>query len=331
MKKVLLVAVALFVVAGLCFAGGAKEAAAKEEITIAVIPLALGHPWWVRCEEGAKRAGKELGINIVFTAPEKEDAAKQLDVFNDQVNKGVSAILLAAVDSEVMKQPIVDSNAKGVPVFGFDIGAPGTETVWLASGFEPATSGKRIAEKVAEEIGNKGKVAVITGTLGSPYLKLRQDNMEAVFNSHADIEIIGRYANDNDMQKALTQCESILQAHPDLAGFCSTVTTTATAAVQALVNAGKQGKVSVGSTAMPQMNAEYVKKGWANALLTLDPAAMTGLGVYIAYNYITTGALPKEGDKFPDWIGKPLTVPAEKVSYVEDLFLTPENVDELKF
>lgn len=46
--------------------------ASAQELTIAVIPLSLGHPWWVRCGEGAMKAGEELGINIIYTAPEKK-------------------------------------------------------------------------------------------------------------------------------------------------------------------------------------------------------------------------------------------------------------------
>lgn len=333
-KRILLVVLITVFVFGLAFAGGQAEKK-DDKITIAIIPLSMGHPWWVRAEEGAKEIGEKLGCEIIFTAPEKEDAAKQLDVFTDMVNKKVDAILLAAVDSESMKKPVADANAAGVPVFGFDIGAPGTDTYWLASGFEPASSGRLIAEKVSEEIDYKGKVAVITGGLGSPYLKKRQDAMEEVFNSYPDIEIIGRYANDNDFEKALNQCESILQAHPDLAGFCSTVTTTAPAAVQAVLNAGLEGKVSIGSTAMPKQNREAVSEGWANALLTLDPGEMTALGVVIAYDFVTKdGYLPKKGDTYEDRglnIRDPLHVIPEKVSYVQDLFLTPENVVKFEF
>jgi len=302
-----------------------------QELTIAVIPLSLGHPWWVRCEEGAKIAGEELGINIIYTAPEKEDAAKQLDYFNDQVNKGVDAIILAAVDAETMKKPIADAIAKGIPVFGFDIGAPGTDIIWTASGWEPTQSGTNIGEGLAKEIGGKGKVALITAGLGQPYLEQRQKAIEAVLAKYPDITIVGLYANDNDYEKALSQCESVLLAHPDLAGFASTTTTGIPAAAQAIINAGLEGKVAVWGVAMPKQNAEYVKKGIVKGGLALDSAKMTYLGVRITYDYLTKDkVLPVPGNDY-GWAGVPVTDVEARFSYVPDTLLTPENVDTFGF
>ena len=47
---------------------------------IIIIPLSLGHPWWC-AEEGATTG--EPDVNIIYCS-EKEDAAKQLDYFNDR-------------------------------------------------------------------------------------------------------------------------------------------------------------------------------------------------------------------------------------------------------
>lgn len=308
-----------------------EEIAEEEAYTIAVIPLSLGHPWWVRCGEGAMKAGEDLGIEIIYTAPDKEDVAKQLDVFNDMVTRGVDAIILAAVDADAMKQPISDAIAEGIPVFGFDIGAPGTDTLFLASGWEPTLSGTSIGKGLAEEIEGKGKVALITGTLGSPYLEARRAATVAVLEEYPDIEIVGTYANENDYELALTQCESVLQAHPDLAGFASDVTTGAPAAATAIKNARLEGKVAIWSVAMPKQNAEFVKEGMAKGLLALDPARMTYIGVLVTYNYLKTGELPKAEDKDFGWAGEATVVPEDKAVYVGDTLLTPENVDEFDF
>ncbi len=95
--------------------------------------MSPGHPWFVRCELGAKKAAEELGINYLFIAPEKPDTAKQLDIFNDQVNKKVDAIILATSEVKAWQKPIADAIAKGMPIFGFDIGA-GDLPIWTASG-----------------------------------------------------------------------------------------------------------------------------------------------------------------------------------------------------
>jgi ABC-type sugar transport system substrate-binding protein len=333
MRKCLTVFLVLLVACGSLFAGGAKEPkeGEKKTMTFAVIPLSLGHPWWVRCEEGARKAEKDLGIKIIFTAPDKEDAAKQIDVFNDMVNKKVDAIVFTAVDVEAAKKPVADARAKGIPVFGFDVGAPGCDLLWTASGWAPPTSGKNIGEGVAKEIGYKGEVAILTGGLGSPFLAKRQKAIEEAFAKYPDIKVVGVYANDNDYGKALQQCESILQAYPNLKGFASCVNTGVTAAGKAVENANLSGKVAIWGTSSPSESREYVKRGTVKGALALDSAQMTYLGILMAYNYITKDkVLPKPGDEF-GWAGKPYTDEAEKFSYVEDTLLTPENVDSFKF
>lgn len=303
-----------------------QEEEQENEITIAVIPLSLGHPWWTRCGLGAEKAGEDLGIEVIFTAPDKEDAAKQLDLFNDMINKGVDAIVLAAVDAETMIQPVNDAIADGIPVFAFDIGVPGSDVLFAATGFEPSTSGKLIGEGIANEIGGEGKVAMLTGTLGSPLLEDRLEAVEEVFNSYDGIEIIGTYANENDYEKALAQAESIIQANPDIKGFACATNGSTPAAAQAVVNAGLEG-VAIWGTANPNQVNQWVKDGIVKGAFTLDSGQMTYLGVVMAYRYLVDGTLPKEGDDFM-WAGKPLVKVEEKAAYVPDVILTPENVDD---
>jgi len=329
MKKPLLVLVLALFAVSLGFSGAGKEAEEKK-MEFAIIPMFVGHPWFVRCEVGAKRAAEELGIDYVFIGPEKADAAKQLDLFNDQVNKGVDAIIMAASDVKAWERPIADAMEKGVPVFGFDIGA-GDLPLWTASGWEQVQSGINIGEGLAKEIEGKGKVAILTGSLGSPFLAERQKSIEDTLARYPNIEVIGVFPTEDDYEKALSICESVLQANPDLAGFASTVTTGAPAAAKAIENADLGGKVAIWSVALGKQNAEYVKKGWMNGALILDPAKMTYLGVMIAHDYLTKNKkLPKPGDSF-GWAGEPVTLVNKKFSYAPDVLLTPDNIDEFDF
>jgi ABC-type sugar transport system substrate-binding protein len=327
MKKILLVLLVLLFAASLAFAAGAAE---KKKMTIAIIPMFVGHPWFVRCELGAKRAAEELGINYLFLGPEKADTAKQLDIFNDQVNKKVDAIILASSEVKAWEKPIEDAMAKGVPVFGFDIGA-GDKPIWTASGWEEVSSGRNIGEGLAKEIGGKGKVAILTGSMGSEFLARRQKSIEDTLAKYSGIKVVGVYATEDDYEKALSISESVLQANPDLAGFASTVTTGVPAAAKAIENAGLGGKVAVWSVSLGKQNADYVKDGVVKGALILDPAKMTYLGVMIAYNYLTKNkVLPKQGDTF-GWAGTPTTLADRKFSYAPDVLLTPENIGEFDF
>lgn len=328
MKKGLLVIVTFIMVATMVFGAGGRETA-SDKMTFAVIPMFVGHPWFERCEYGAKIAADELGIDLVYLGPEKADAARQLDIFQDQVNRGVDAILVAVSESEMWETPIANAIAKGVPVFGFDIGGPGT--IWLASGWETVQSGINIAEGIVKDINGRGKVAILTGSLGSPFLAARQRAAESVFAKHPGIEVIGVFPTEDDYERALSVSESLLQAHPDLAGFACMTTTCVPASARASENAGVGGKVSIWGVAMGQQNADYVKRGTVKGGLILDPGKMTYLGMRIAYDYITKNGKLPTGNEDYGWAGSPVTIVADRASYAPDVLLTAENVDDFEF
>jgi ABC-type sugar transport system substrate-binding protein len=65
--------------------------AANEKI--AVIPKGTTHSFWKSVEAGARQAGAELGVEILWKGPLKEDdRAQQIGVVQQFVSSGVSAI-----------------------------------------------------------------------------------------------------------------------------------------------------------------------------------------------------------------------------------------------
>jgi len=330
MKRVLLLSLILLVGVTFLFAGGKQEAKTKgDKPVIAFVSPEMGAPWFVRCQEGVKKAAEDLGFDYVYVGTDKPDAAKQVGIFVDQVNRGVDAIVLATYEATLFEKVTQDALNKGIPVFGFDVGGP--NMIWLASGWEPEQSGINIATGLAEEISGKGKVAILTGTLGSPFLLKRQKAMEATFAKYPGIEVIGVFVTDDDYEKGLSVCESIIQANPDIKGFACCVATALTAAGRAITNAKIEGKVGVWGVALGKQNADFVKKGVIKGGLILDAAKMTYLASSIAFNYVTNdGELPKGGEVY-GWAGTPITLVENHESYVDDVLLTPENVDIFEF
>jgi len=307
-----------------------EEKTIDHKITIAIISPMIEHPWYQRCKEGAIRAGDDLEIEIIFEAPQEVDAEKQLSIFNNMVEKKVNAILISAIDPELLKKPISDAILKGIPVFGFDAGAPETDILFLASGLEPKTTGKMIGEGLAKEIDGKGKVALLTSILDQPDLKERREAIIEVLEQYLEIEILGIYANENDFVKGITQCQSLLETYPNLAGFASDVELGIPTSSQAVVDKGLGGKVAIWGIGMPEQNSEFIKNDIIRGVLTLDPAKMTYIGVVTAYRYLKENTLPKVGNEF-GWVEEVVIIPEEKTIYAPPLLLTPENVDEFDF
>ncbi|MBU0639507.1 MAG: substrate-binding domain-containing protein, partial [Planctomycetes bacterium] len=108
-------------------------AAAANRRTIAVIPKGTTHVFWKSVESGAKRAGSELGVNIIWKGPLKEnDRAQQIQVMQQFISQGVDAIALAPLDFKALVAPVAAARARNIPVVIYDSaleGQPGQDFV----------------------------------------------------------------------------------------------------------------------------------------------------------------------------------------------------------
>jgi ABC-type sugar transport system substrate-binding protein len=92
-----------------------------DKLTIAVIPKGTTHSYWKSVEAGARKAGEELGVNVIYKGPLKEDdRAQQISIVEQFVSQGTSAIVLAPLDNAALVKPVRSAGAKKIPVVIID-------------------------------------------------------------------------------------------------------------------------------------------------------------------------------------------------------------------
>ena len=87
--------------AGAAAAGTTTNAAgaAPKTLTIAVIPKGTTHEFWKSIHAGAVQAGREMGVDVLWKGPQKEDdRAQQITVVEDVISRGVDGIVLAPLE-----------------------------------------------------------------------------------------------------------------------------------------------------------------------------------------------------------------------------------------
>ena len=99
----------------------------KSKLKIAVIPKGTIHEFWKSVHAGAVKAGDELGVEIIWKGPLKEDDRDaQISTVEDFISKGVSGIVLAPLDDTALRGPVTNAQNSGIPVVLFDSGMKGT-------------------------------------------------------------------------------------------------------------------------------------------------------------------------------------------------------------
>ena len=144
---------------------GCNRAPSSGKPRIAVVLKALDSEFWLAVRRGAEAgaAGKaELGI----VAPEREiNIDQQVSMIEDQVSRGVAALVLAPAASAQVIPPLEKAAAKGIPVIIVDTDVEWPKKVTYV-GTNNYEGGKLAGQYLLKELSGKAQVALITGVPG---------------------------------------------------------------------------------------------------------------------------------------------------------------------
>ncbi len=209
----------IFALCYLFFLSGCTHKEAKW--TFAVVPKLLDNPVFQVAREGALAAARELGegkIEIQWTGPVTSDAAQQAQIIESLIERKVDGIAISVNDADALKDVIDKAIAAGIPTVTFDSDAPKSKRISFY-GTNNYGSGKIMGELLVKYMGPSGKIALLTGTPGAPNLEERINGLKEYLKDYPDIKIADIQACYDDINKAVSQMEAVMQAHPDLKGW----------------------------------------------------------------------------------------------------------------
>ena len=162
MKKTLAILLVLaMMVAMLAGCGGKKEEAAAESYKIALITMDRVDQHWVTLDEGAMKAAKELGVEVVNMSPNAKDDAQQIEQINNAVSSGCQAIVVAANGPDSVSSALKEAVAAGVKVIYVD--SPANVEAEATFSTNNKAAGKTAGETMIAELEAKG---ITSGTVG---------------------------------------------------------------------------------------------------------------------------------------------------------------------
>src|SRR5258708_9265121 len=114
-------AVRLIVAGLLASIAGFSDSAAAADQTFGVLLKNIKNPFWSATDEGAKDAGKEIGVDVYVLASESDaDVAPQLDICNTMLQRKTDALIVAAVNPTGQLPCLAQATKKGIPVLDID-------------------------------------------------------------------------------------------------------------------------------------------------------------------------------------------------------------------
>ena len=242
---------------------------------IAVIPKGVSHFFWQSVHAGAEAAGKETNVEIIWNGPAREiDYTGQINIVEDAINRRVDGLVLAPTHRDSLVPVVLRAQREGIPVTIFDSGI-GTDEYVSYVATDNRLGGATAAERLAEKIGGKGKVAILGVKAGSVSTDEREQGFqETIKQKYPGIQIVAFQYGESDRAMSLDRASDILTANTDLQGFFASNESSTVGVVQALKQKGLAGKVVlVGFDSSPNL-IEDLKGGAIDSLVLQNPYKM---------------------------------------------------------
>ena len=262
-------------------------------LTIAVIPKGTSHVFWQSIHAGALRAGSELGVDIAYRGPLREDDRdSQVAEVENAVGRGVAGIVLAPLDDAALVGPVSAAMRQKIPVVVIDSGLKGEDYVSFVA-TDNEVGGRLGGEKLASLLGGKGRVVLLRYAEGSDSTTKREEGFLTAMRANPGIEVVSanQYAGA-DVEGAYKKGEAILSQHKrpdgslDIDGiFCANESSTF-GMLRVLLDNGWAGRVKfVGFDASASL-VKSLREGHLDALVVQDPVRMGYLGVTTLVNHL---------------------------------------------
>ncbi len=254
--------------------------------TIAVIPKGTSHVFWQSIHAGAQKAADELGVEIIWRGPLREDDRdSQVSEVEGFISRGVSGIVLAPLDESALVPPVNEAMRRKIPVVIFDSGLKGDNYVSFVA-TDNLKGGQLAAKRLGESLQGKGKVVLLRYAEGHDSTGKREQGFLEGLKAFPGIEIVSsNQYGGADVEGFYKRAEALLSNYKKPDGslgidglFCSNESGTF-AMMRVLQDNGWAGEVKfVGFDASDNLIAG-LRGGTLDGLVIQDPVKMGYLGV----------------------------------------------------
>ena len=272
-------ALLLFTLACVTACSGGDSAPGR--VNIAVIPKGTSHAFWQSIHAGARRAAKELDVDITWRGPLREDDRdSQVAEVENAVARRVSGIALAPLDESALVAPVSSAQRSGVPVVIFDSGLKGGGFISFVA-TDNDKGGELAGEHLAKSLGGRGKVILLRYAEGHDSTTRREEGFLRGVGRHPGIGIVSsnQYAGA-DVEGGYKRAEALLSRFKaadgslGIEGIFAPNESSAFAVMRVLKDNGWAGRVKfVGFDASDGLIAG-LRDGAIEALVVQDPVRM---------------------------------------------------------
>jgi rhamnose transport system permease protein len=272
----------------------ASSASQHEKLTVAMMPKAKGDPYFASCRKGAEEAARELNVDLLWDGPTDLDPAKQNEVVEAWITKGVDVIAVSVENQAGISTVLRKAREKGIKVITWDADSEKDARDFLINQATPQGIGYTLSDEAARMMNGKGEFAIVTASLSAANQNEWIKNIRArLAEKYPDLKLVTIQPSEGDRDRAFAETQTILKVYPNVKVIMAIAAPAVPGAAEAVKQAGRTD-VKVTGLSLPNMNKPYVKAGVVESVVLWNTVDLGYLTVQAAYA-LGSGTL-KRGD-----------------------------------
>ncbi|MEO5818287.1 MAG: substrate-binding domain-containing protein [Gemmatimonadaceae bacterium] len=316
-------------------AGGTPSAATAisqpaHRPVVAMMPKAKGDPYFISARKGADSAATALGVELLWDGPTDLDPAKQNEVVEAWITRGVDAIAVSVENREAISTVLRKARAKGIKVVTWDADAEKDARDFFVNQATPQGIGYTLTDEAARIMGAKGEFAIITASLSAAnqneWIKYIRERLAS---KYPDMKIVALQPSDGDRDRAFSETQTVLKVHPNVKLIMAIAAPAVPGAAEAVKQSGRTD-VKVTGLSLPNMCRPYIKSGIIESIVLWNTMDLGALAVRVA-QAMTTGELKAGASTLEaGGLGK-FEVAGDEVRLGMPFIFNKQNIDRFNF
>src|SRR5882672_1483583 len=307
-----------------------NKSAGGKQITVALMPKSKGNAYFISCRKGAEQAAGELGAKLLWDGPTEPDPARQNEIVETWITRGVDVIAVAVENRQGISTALRKARQKGIKVITWDSDAESDARDFLVNQATPEGIGFALMDETAQAMGGKGEFAIITASLTAANMNEWQKFIEQRrAEKYPEIKMSALRPCDDLKDKAFAEATAILNANPNVKLIMAICSPAVPGASEAVKQSGRKD-VKVVGLGLPNDNKRYVHEDITPSVILWNTENLGYLTVQAAVA-LAKGELKAGATKFNGGRLGELEVKGDNVLLGKPFVFTKENIEQFDF
>ena len=262
---------------------------------ILVIPKNIKSAYWSVVEKGAQQAGDDLGINVTWRGPSREDQRDtQIKIIEYGIREQYDAIAFAPSHTDAAADVLKIAAEKGIKIVIIDSKMTSDHHRCLVES-NNYKAGQTAAVHLAQLLGGKGRVILVRHIENNASTNDREQGfLDTIKSNYPRLQIVADPYTGPTIGTAYRTMSTLFEKERDFDGIFSVNGIITQGTLQALQQKGLQKEIKFIGFDLNSVIIDAITNHQLDATIVQDPYKIGYTGVEVAHQLILNKAVSKK-------------------------------------